>query len=200
MKRNAESPGTEEQKILLRGKLKEIRAQVGADLVEMASFTTWVYLQTRREFLRAKSVAAFSSIQGEVDTLTLLEGVLKAGKKLYLPRVSKDRSQLGFYEVKDLTKLEPGAFGILEPQPRRPARVGDLDMMILPGLAFDRRGSRLGFGKGYYDRILPSLKKSALSVGLCYSFQVIDRVPVNGADVPVKALLHEKGFELCSTS
>jgi 5-formyltetrahydrofolate cyclo-ligase len=71
-------------------------------------------------------------------------------------------------------------------------------MVILPGLAFDAQGNRLGFGKGFYDRVLPHLKKSALSVGFCYSFQVIDHVPVSDTDVPVKALLHENGFILCS--
>jgi len=189
---------TEGQKTQLREKLKQIRNQVTSDMAEMAALTTWVYLQTRKEFVQAESVAAFSSIQGEVNTLTILEGVLKLNKKLFLPRVSNDRSHLGFYEVKDLRGLAPGAFGILEPPIQHPARVEDLDMMILPGLAFDLKGSRLGFGKGFYDRILPRLKKSALSVGLCYSFQVIEKVPVTGADVPVKALLHENGFVTCS--
>jgi 5-formyltetrahydrofolate cyclo-ligase len=198
MKQEPQKSGIEDQKKILREKLKEIRGQISQDLIEMASFSTWVYLQARKEYVKAQSIAAFSSTQNEVDTLSILEGSLKLGKKLYLPKVSKDRSQISFHEVKNLKGLTPGAFGILEPPPSHPAKVEDLDLVLLPGLAFDLQGGRLGFGKGFYDRLLPSLKKSALTVGLCYSFQVIDRVPVAGDDAPVKALLHEKGFFLCS--
>jgi|SRR5579859_2521369 len=197
MKRTVKTPPVDEQKAHLREKLKEIRGQVTTDLCEMASFSTWVYLQTRPEFLKAHKIAAFSSTQTEVNTLPLLEGMLKLGKKLYLPKVSKDKSHLSFYQVEDLKAMSPGTFGILEPPSHHPATLEELDMILVPGLAFDQQGHRLGFGKGFYDRILPQLKASSLSVGLCYSFQVVDQVPYTETDASVKALLHEKGFIIC---
>lgn len=73
-----------------------------------------------------------------------------------------------------------------------------MDLVLVPGLAFDRKGNRLGFGKGFYDRVLPHLKKSCLVVGLGYSFQLVDQVPVGTHDAPVKFVLCENGFFPCS--
>jgi 5-formyltetrahydrofolate cyclo-ligase len=186
-----------ESKAKLRKKILDLRALIGNDMSEMASQSTWALLQKNADFKKSGVVAAFASIRGEIDTYPILEGVLAAGKKLALPHVSKDKTQLRFYEVKDLNGLTPGEFGILCPEPVHAVAMDKIDLILVPGLAFDRKGYRLGFGKGYYDRALPNLRPSALSVGLCYSFQLVDSVPAGTHDIPVKALLHEKDLEYC---
>jgi len=197
MKPNEDSAAIRQSKENLRKKLLEIRSQVGDDLIEVASQGAWAYLQKSQQFQEAQSVAAFTSTRNEIDTYPILEGVMGLGKKLLLPHVTKGKRDITFHEIKDLNDLSPGEFGIPCPPPLHPFDLSKVDLILVPGLAFDRRGFRLGFGKGFYDRTLPHLKKAALSVGLCYSFQIVDQVPVGPLDFPVKALLHEKGLEFC---
>jgi 5-formyltetrahydrofolate cyclo-ligase len=188
-----------DEKARLREKLLKIRSEVGSDLAETASRGVWAILSGLPEFKRAKTLAAFASVPGEIDTLPILEGVLKGGKSLSLPKVLKDKTHFEFYPVQDLKDLSPGAYGILEPTASRPTGWESLDLVLVPGLAFDPSGRRLGFGKGYYDRALPLLPSDCLTVGLGYGFQVVERVPTGPQDIPVKALLTEKGFINCKT-
>lgn len=184
-------------KDLLREKFKKIRAETSPGMVEAASQNVWTYLRSLPAFESAKGIGAFASIPGEIDTLAILEGILSQGKKLYLPRMEKDKSHFIFLPVTDLKNLAPGTFGIMEPTGRHPAAWEELDLVLVPGLAFDLKGNRLGFGKGYYDRALPQLNNSAMTVGLAYSFQIVEQLPTDQGDIPVKALLTEKGFTHC---
>ena len=122
---------------------------------------------------------------------------MESGKNLFLPRVVKDQTHFDYYLVKDLKNLTTGTFGIPEPAGGHPADWAELDLVLVPGLAFDPKGNRLGYGKGYYDQALPLLKKTTLTIGLAYSFQILDHVPASGQDIPVQGLLTEKGFQSC---
>jgi 5-formyltetrahydrofolate cyclo-ligase len=174
--------------------LKKIRSEVSPDLAEAASQGVWSILSDLPEFKKARCVGAFASIPGEINTFPILEGVLKGGKELALPKMAKDRTHFEFYKVPDLKDLGTGPFGILEPTAPRPIAWDHLDLVLVPGLAFDRDGNRLGFGKGFYDRALPQLAKDCLTVGLGYSFQLLEKVPVTPQDIPLRALLTEKDF------
>jgi len=101
---------------------------------------------------------------------------------------------LEFYKVDDLSELSPGKFGI--PEPSRDStkiHVNDLNMIIVPGVAFDLWGRRLGYGKGYYDRTLIDINKESL-VGLAYGFQVLSCIPTELEDKGVGLLITEKGI------
>lgn len=186
-----------QSKAFLREKLKNIRSQVSPAIAEATSQSIWHTLSGLPEFKKSKGIGAFASIPGEINTFSILEGSLKTGKKLYLPKVNKDLSSFDYFPIADLKNLAPGPFGILEPTHSHAAPWEELDLVLVPGLAFDLKGNRLGFGKGYYDRVLPNLKKSALIVGLAYSFQIVEKVPFTSDDIPMKALLTEKGFTHC---
>jgi 5-formyltetrahydrofolate cyclo-ligase len=195
---NTNPPSPMDEKSELREKLKLIRDSVDSGLAETASQRVWNILKGRGEFQKAKGIGAFASIPHEINTYPILEGTLSMGKKLYLPKVSKDKSSFEFFPVTDLKNLTPGPFGIQEPTAAKAADWGDLDMVLVPGLAFDRKGNRLGFGKGFYDRVLPRLKKNCLIVGLGYAFQLVEKVPTRTHDFPVKAVLCETGFLSCA--
>jgi len=186
-----------EEKARLRERLLKIRSEVGSDLAETASRGAWAILSGLPEYKKAKTLAAFASVPGEIDTLPILEGILKGGKRLSLPKVLKDKTHFEFYPVPDLKDLAPGTYGILEPTASRPTDWASLDLVLVPGLAFDASGRRLGFGKGYYDRALPLLQSNCLTIGLGYGFQLVEKVPAGPQDIPVKALLTENGFHLC---
>jgi 5-formyltetrahydrofolate cyclo-ligase len=181
----------------MRKELMELRRQVPQEYSDAAAQSVWKTLQALPAYLAAKNVSAMASFKGEIEAFPILDGTLKAGKRLFRPRVSEDRSGITFHEVTDLKDLVPGTFGILEPPPGKPLPPEKLDLVLMPGLAFSPRGQRLGFGAGYYDQVIPRLREGALAVGLCFSFQVLDPVPCAPHDVPVHALLTEKGFTTC---
>ena len=140
------------------------------------------------------AVALYAAVPGEVPTGRIREEYLAAGAKLYYPRVEANGT-LAFYPHRAGDGWEKGAYGIPEP-PRpsggRPKSTG-FDLVVVPGVAFDREGRRLGHGFGYYDRFLGNLPAEVTRVGLAFSRQLVPEVPVDAWDVPVHALVTEDG-------
>jgi 5-formyltetrahydrofolate cyclo-ligase len=137
-------------------------------------------------------VGAYYSIGTEVRTEGVLEAARKMGKSVSLPRLSGEK--ISFFEFSDETDLVPGEFGILEPNPRSAATIPEV--LVVPGIAFDSRGYRLGYGKGYYDRYLSEFP--TYSIGLAFSIQIVDKIPNTDHDVPLNALATEKGITVFS--
>jgi len=134
-----------------------------------------------------KTLAGYVGVKGEIDPAPALAAVAAAGAAVALPRVAPEAPRLRFHRA-DAGLLAPGPFGIDEPAAAAPEITPDeLDVVIVPGLAFDAEGRRLGFGGGYYDGMFGALgpgKRPAL-IGLCYDFQIVARCPAGDGDVPV---------------
>ena len=157
-------------------------------------------LQVQERFLSTfppvpgRKIAMYAAMRGEVGTDEIRTRCLAAGEWLYYPRMSEDGS-LFFYRHEENDGWERGRFGIREPRVvpgREGIRVG-FDLVVVPGLAFDAGGRRLGRGHGYYDRFLCGLGGTAVTVGLAFSWQLIPEVPVDAWDVPVDAVVTENG-------
>ena len=134
-------------------------------------------------FRTAKTVLCYVSLPYEVETWRLIERMLAVHKRVVVPRVSGRHLLLS--ELQDPTKdLAKGAFGVWEPTRRawRPARPDSVELVLVPGLAFDRSGHRLGHGLGYFDRFLASLPSTTPTIGLCFDFQLLDRLPLDPHD------------------
>ena len=140
------------------------------------------------EFISAKKILLFYPVKGEPDISPLFEEVLRRGAELFLPRVAGDG--LEPVRVKDLSDLRPGRYRIPEPASGEVVDPEDMDFIAVPGVAFDREGYRIGFGKGYYDRLLKRV--GAPKIGVAYSFQVLDYIPRNEWDEPVDLVVTEK--------
>lgn len=121
------------------------------------------------QYKNAKLVLAYVSVRDEVDTRNLINRALQDGKKVAVPRCVPDTRLMEFYYINSLDELEPGMFGVDEPVPEKAELVTDFSnsVCILPGICFDKKGFRLGYGKGYYDRFLCNYECS--TIGLCYS-------------------------------
>lgn len=133
----------------------------------------------------AGTLAGYVAARGEIDPAPVLTAAAAGGATVALPRVATEAPRLRFHRA-DAGPLAPGRFGLREPAPTAPEiPVDELDVVVVPGLAFDAEGRRLGFGGGYYDGAFgPSGKRPAL-IGLCYDFQIVARCPAGDGDVPV---------------
>ncbi len=136
---------------------------------------------------KAKTVMGFHSIRNEVNLMPFMEQMKQAGKIIVLPRVIDSRlMEPVVYQSSD--QMTVGYHGILEPRGDA-CPPEDIDVVLVPGLVFDARGYRLGYGAGYYDRFLPMLKNNAFICGVCYEFQVVDTVYPQDHDVAVNWVL-----------
>ena len=136
-------------------------------------------------------VAGYHAHQGEADPALLLQALAKAGAHIAFPRViAKDR-ELQFHLVPDGEILHPGAYGIHEPLEHWPRAIPDI--LLVPLLAFDPHGYRLGYGGGYYDRTLAALP-NARAIGIAYAGQRMDFLPHDAHDYPLHAVLTETGL------
>jgi len=139
-------------------------------------------------FRKAEHIAFYYGIAPEVETRHFLQKVLKH-KKIYLPRIAPKKSLI-LCHVRSLSRdLKKGAYNIREPRvscEERPAY--RMDLIVVPGVAFDRKGGRLGRGGGYYDRLLKKARK-VIKVGLCFREQIVKKVPMRTHDVRVDKII-----------
>lgn len=131
-------------------------------------------------FARAETLALYSPVNNEVHTDKLLAVARLQEKRICFPRVCGETLQ--FVEVESAAELQPGTFGVAEPVGGKVLQGQQIDLVVVPGVAFDREGFRLGYGKGFYDRELSRMSPQTISVGLCYDFQLCDVLPVEAHD------------------
>ncbi len=148
-------------------------------------------------YRRSNTVMAYASFGSELQTGEFVRHVLDQGKILPLPKVNRQRELLEIYRVRDpVQDLRVGTWGIREPRPDRCARMEPhiIDFVLVPGLAFDRRGRRLGYGGGFYDKLLAdSLSPCAWLVAGAFESQMVEKVPVDEHDMPMDVVVTERG-------
>jgi 5-formyltetrahydrofolate cyclo-ligase len=167
-----------------------MRNRLNSQEVAKRSKTIQGFVVNTEEFQQAKVVGAYFAIGSEVLTEVIIGRAKRLGKKIALPRVEEDK--IAFYEIPLTNTLVKGRFGIMEPPPHEP--VDKIDILVVPGIAFDKKGSRLGYGKGFYDRLL-STKRIKFSIGLAYSFQLVEEgLPYDLYDKRLDAIASEDGI------
>ncbi len=146
------------------------------------------------EFRSASFAVLFASFGSEVDTTSLMAATLAAGKRLALPRVHPVTRELELREVQSIEKdLAPGLWDIPEPVPAGCPEVAleEIDFVLVPGVAFDRDRRRLGYGGGYYDRILARLSPGVPAIAICFGAQLVPEVPADHHDLRVPVIITE---------
>ncbi|PIQ83199.1 MAG: 5-formyltetrahydrofolate cyclo-ligase [Candidatus Omnitrophica bacterium CG11_big_fil_rev_8_21_14_0_20_63_9] len=152
----------------------------------------WRKLRRLKAFRQAKTVCCYVALPYEVQTWRMIEAMLANGKRVAVPVMRPRTKRLWLSEVRNpTTELARGAFGVWEPRRAvyRPVRLRDVDLVVVPGVGFDRRGHRLGHGHGYFDRFLARVPRTTPTVGLAFRFQLIDRLPAHAHDRAVKTIL-----------
>lgn len=146
-------------------------------------------------FQEAKIILFYVSKKPEVDTHRLIKKYLKK-KKIIVPTVDPSSNTLRLFELEKWSELKKGAFSILEiKKPKEPIPFPEIDLIIIPGLAFDLKGNRLGYGKGYYDLLLLNFKGP--KIALVYELQLFEKIPSEKYDIPVDFIITEEKIIPC---
>ena len=141
------------------------------------------------EYKSAHTVLFFASFRTEVDTAPMIRRALTFGKRVVLPKV--EGAELALLEIADFDNdVAPGAWGIPEPRGSTSVTLDEIDLIVVPGAVFDERGNRLGYGAGFYDKLLPAFKK--MTVALAFEIQIVSAVPVELHDVPIRKIITER--------
>lgn len=178
----------------LRRGLLTRRDALGQDERHAASDAAAARLWGEVEYKEARVVLLYVSFRSEVGTRGLIEAALGDGKTVLVPKVDRKAHRLRLFEIKDVTRdLETGYMGIFEPVERltRPAEPGEIDLVVLPGVGFDEAGRRLGYGGGYYDRLIEELRPGTGLIALAFEVQVVDEVPAEPHDKRVDKVITE---------
>lgn len=165
---------------------------------EQRSAAIYERVRSLPAYTAARAIHCYLSMRSEVDTRALIADALASGKQVVVPIVAPKAADLShaWLASLDADDLVAGSFGTFNPRELRPALPGDWDLTIVPLLAFDRRGYRLGYGKGYYDRLLGATPMP--TVGVAFAAQEIDALPATAYDVPLDCIATEA--ELIQTS
>lgn len=181
-----------EIKINLRAKHRRFRERMNPEQKRKLDAAIEAKVLGLREYAQAGTVFTYVSKSIEVDTTGIIRAALLNHKRVAVPRCVPGTREMEFHAINSMEDLEPGAFGVLEPKPKAENLVdrGEKGLCIVPGLAFDPQGFRLGYGKGYYDRFLSGFQGK--TVGICYLGCVQWNLPHGYYDRPVDILITER--------
>ena len=147
-----------------------------------------------KEFKDSKVVMFYVSFNSEVDTHEMIKEALKS-KRIAVPKVVEGEMQSAL--IIDFDQMIPsGKFNILEPIELLKIEPKNISLIIIPGIAFDRKGHRIGYGYGYYDKFLRKISK-AVKIGIAFDFQIVDKIPNEAHDVPLDSIVTEKEVIKC---
>jgi 5-formyltetrahydrofolate cyclo-ligase len=192
-----------ESKPCIRRLALERRDLLKPEEVAVKSEAIWERLFSLEKYEQANMVMAYMSFRNEVSTEQLIVQCLRSGKGVVVPRTEKSTSaasgdvvkSLGVYEIKEAGKhMLTGYMGIAEPDASVLRRVDplEIDMVVVPGVAFDGARNRIGYGGGYYDRFLRTLRPDCLKVAFAFELQVFDSIPAASYDIPVDIIVTEE--------
>jgi len=181
------------------------RDSIPSQIREMKDRAIEKQLTRLHAFQEARTILFYASFRSEVNTQKLLQQSLEDHRITVLPRVVKINDTLKLYIIKNLSDLAPGSWGILEPNEavESELQVVDIDIVIAPGVGFDERCNRLGYGKGYYDKLLGARRSSVprpLIIGLAYEEQIVSSLPCNPHDIKMDIVVTDKRIITCNES
>ena len=171
----------------LRKIIQQRKRQFSSEQLDKLSHCIMARLLAHPKIMAAETILIYHSLPDEVRTQKIIAELQNEGKTIVLPAVIED----GMMELRLYTgahDLAEGAFHIMEPCGKRYTRFEDIDVAVIPGVAFDSHNNRLGRGRGYYDRFLPSLPH-CYKIGVCFDFQKLQNIPVETNDIKMDEVL-----------
>ncbi len=178
------------QKAELRRHCRMVRKSLGQDTCRQASLAICHLIESWDVFQASESILIYMPVHSEIDLTPLLERFPR--KRWTLPRILPEEEHRMVFHLYDAAHLEKHPFGMLEPAPHLPlVSPEEIQLALVPGLAFDRSGWRLGYGGGYYDRFLTSFQ--GISAGIVFQALLLEEVPHSLLDIPMRWIISEQG-------
>lgn len=183
----------------LRKKYKQIRSSLEPDFRRAASNDICGFVCALEEYKKASVVFVYSSVYSEVSTQPIICDALSHGKTVLLPVTDAATETMHASEIKSENDIVCGAYGIAEPKDKTAFDTEKIDLVIVPGLAFNKQGYRIGYGKGYYDKFL-SQNGDIVKIGVAFSAQLCEENFEAAFDVRLDVIVTEKGVIFCEDS
>ncbi|ADK06831.1 TPA: 5-formyltetrahydrofolate cyclo-ligase [Bacillus anthracis] len=182
-----------EEKLRLRKQIIEHMNSLSKERYTTLSEQIAFSLYEQKEWAEAKIIGITLSMENEVNTYPIIEKAWEEGKRVVVPKCNKETRTMSFRQISNFDQLETVYMNLREPIPALTEEVNadEIDLQIVPGVAYTERGERIGYGGGYYDRYLVHYKGKTLS--LAYSFQMVEHIPVEPFDKNVEKIITEKG-------
>lgn len=188
-------------KALIRKEALLLRDAISGELKKTKDGKIRERLLALPKFSKSTVILLYSSFKSEVDTFELINYCLSNNRTVVLPRVDKSSGELVLFEIKDISELEKGHFGVPEPAVPEDRRRGiaEMDMVIVPGVAFDEECNRLGYGKGFYDKLFSQIgNRRPMRVALAYEEQVAEHIPSEPHDMKMDKIITDKRIISCN--
>jgi len=184
----------------LRQQMLARRLALSQEEWRCSSLLAQKHLLALKEYDHAGCIAVYAPARNEADTTEIVASAFMSGKRVLYPAVCGEH--MVFRQVEGLASLERGSFGILEPCPTGVEHHADeADLIVVPGVAFDLSGHRIGYGKGFYDRFLRHPGRKAHLVGLCHDFQLIaGDIPAEGHDIRMEVIVSDRRVVRCGSN
>jgi 5-formyltetrahydrofolate cyclo-ligase len=178
------------EKADIRKRILRLRDAMTQDQIAAGSAAALERLTLLEPVRRALTLLIYLNFGSEVGTDDLVRWGLRSGKRIAVSRCIPESRGLAACLIGDLGEVAPGHYGIREPKAHliRPVPAGEIDVVIVPGVAFDRRGYRVGYGGGYYDRFLPQAPRAA-RIGVAFACQVAAGIPADSHDIPMDGVV-----------
>lgn len=176
----------------LRQKYLGIRSKFNGEQVLKSSikirdrFSSLDIVETSKNFL------LYHSIRKEIITYDIIDYLIEMDKNVYLPYISEDKTELKIGQIYSKDDLQLGTYGIKEPKARNDIPVSIMDVIVVPALIYALDGFRIGYGGGFYDRLLARVLDNTITIGFAYDSLLHDSLPIDTFDIPVKIIITEK--------
>lgn len=180
----------------IRRQNKEERSQLTVKEVNAKSLCAEKIFLANRIYKDAKTIMLYMPLGKETKTEEIIKAAFNDEKKVVFPVTDKATGMITPYYAHKDTKFEKGAFSISEPVGTEVANISDIDVFVVPGIAFNKKGARVGFGKGCYDRLLQDCK--GIKVGFCYDFQICEQIRADEHDIAMDYIVTENRFIDCT--
>lgn len=179
-------------KNIIREEMKQVRRNMTQkEVLGKSEQAQKIFLGTE-QYKNAKSVMLYIPLGNEVNTSGIISDALKKGKKVLVPVTDSETYEISAYKITENTQFEKGTFSVFEPKEKVCFDKNNIDVVLVPGVAFDRTGGRVGFGKGCYDKFLQDI--NAIKIGFCYDFQLLEYINTDSTDVAMDYIITEKEF------
>ena len=186
----------EDKKTKIRKENKILRSKLTKDEVrEKSERASKIFLQSDI-YKKSRELMLYMPLGNESDTKAIIEKAFFDGKKVIFPVTDEKSGIITPYYSKEDTEFSKGGFSVFEPLGCEIANEKNIDVIIVPGIAFSKNGARIGFGKGCYDKLLKNT--DAIKIGYCYSFQLYEEIPTDTYDIPMDYIISEDGMIKCN--